>query len=105
MILCISMVPVVISAFSLFVLLICVLSLLLLRNLAKDLLILFIFSKNQFLLLFIIAIVFFTSISFISNLIFMISFSSYWLQIFFVLLPLVAFGVGLYCLFVIFLVS
>ena len=33
---------------------------------------LFIFSKNQFLLLFIIAIIFFTSISFISNLIFMI---------------------------------
>ena len=43
-------------------------------NLAKGLSILFIFSKNQLLVLLIFAIVFFVSISFISALTFMISF-------------------------------
>ena len=43
-------------------------------SLAKGLSILFIFSKNQLLVLLLFAIVFFVSISFISALIFMISF-------------------------------
>ena len=74
MIFCISAVSIVISPFSLLILLICVLSLFFLMSLAKGLSILFIFSKNQLLVLLTFAIVFFVSISFISALIFMISF-------------------------------
>ena len=75
-----------------------------LMSLTNGLSILFIFSKNQLLVLLIFAVVFFVSISFISTLIFMISFllltlgfdcSSF-------LVPL---GVRLDCLFEIFLVS
>ena len=72
--LCISAVSVVTSPFSFLILLICVLSLFFLMSLANGLSILFIFSKNQLLFLLIFAIVFFVSISFISALIFVISF-------------------------------
>ena len=73
-ILCISAGSVVISPFSFLILLICVLSLFFLMSLAKGLSILFIFPKNQLLVLLIFAIVSFISFSFISDLIFMISF-------------------------------
>ena len=73
-------------------------------NLANGLSILFIFSKNQLLVLLMFAIVFFVYISFISVLIFMISFLLLTLG-FFVLLSLVALGVRLDCLSEIFLVS
>ena len=74
MILCISAVSVVTSPFSFLIVLIWVLSLFFLMSLANGLSILFIFSKNQLLVLLIFAIVFFASISFICALIFMISF-------------------------------
>ena len=72
--LCISAVSVVTSPFSFLILLIWVLSFFFLMSLANGLSILFIFSKNQLLVLLIFAIIFFLSISFISSLIFMISF-------------------------------
>ena len=72
MILCISVLSVVISPFSLIVLLIWFFCFLM--NLANDLSILFIFSKNQLLALLIFAMVSFVSFSFISALIFMIYF-------------------------------
>ena len=72
--LCISVVSVVTSPFSFLILLIWVLSLFFLVSLANGLSILFIFSKNQLLVLLIFATVFFVSISFLSTLIFMISF-------------------------------
>ena len=68
MILCISAVSVVTSPFSFLILLIWVLSLFFLLRLTKGLSILFIFSKNQLLVLLIFAIVFFVSISFTSAL-------------------------------------
>ena len=74
MIFCVSAVTVVISPFSFLILLIWALSLFFLMTLAKYLSILFIFSKNQLLVLLISAIVFFVSISFIFVLIVMISF-------------------------------
>ena len=61
-------------SFSFLILLIYALSLFFLMSLAKGLSILFTFSKNQLLVLLLFAIVFFVSISFISALIFMISF-------------------------------
>ena len=69
-----SAVSVVTSPFSFLILLIWVLSLFFLMSLANGLPILFIFSKNQILVLLIFATAFFVSISFISALIFMISF-------------------------------
>ena len=74
MILCISAVSFVTSPFSYLILLAWVFSLFFLMSLANGLSILFIFSKNQFLVLLIFAIVFFVSISFIPALIFMMSF-------------------------------
>ena len=59
-------------------------------SLAKGLSILFIFSKNQLLVLLLFAIVFFVSISLISALIFMVSFLLLTLGSF-ILLSLVAF--------------
>ena len=70
----ISVVSVVTSPFSFLILLIWVLSLFSLMSLANGLSILFIFSKNLLLVLLICAIVYFISFSFISDLIFMISF-------------------------------
>ena len=72
--LCISAVSFVTSPFSFLILLIWVLSLFFLMSLANGLSILFIFLRNQLLVLSIFAIVFFVSISVISALIFMISF-------------------------------
>ena len=72
--LCISAVSVVTSPFSFLILLIWLLSLFFLMSLANGLSILFIFSKNQLLVLLIFAAVSFSSFSFISYLIFMISF-------------------------------
>ena len=72
--LCISAVSVVASPFSFLNVLIWVLSLFFLMCLANGLSISFIFSKNQLLVLLMFGIVFFVSISFISALIFMISF-------------------------------
>ena len=99
--LCISVVSVV-TSFSFLILLIWVLSLFFLMSLADGLSILFIFSKNQLLVLLIFAVVFFVSISFISALIFMISVFLLTLG-FFVLLSLIALGVRLGCLFEMFL--
>ena len=73
MILCISVLSVVTSPFSFIILLIQFFSFFLM-NLASGLSILFIFSKNQLLVLLIFAIVFIISFSLISALIFMISF-------------------------------
>ena len=67
---------------------------------ANGLSIFFIFSKNQLLVLLVFAIVSFISFSFISDLIFMMSFLLLTLG-FFVLLSLIALG----CLFEMFLVS
>ena len=64
----------------------------------------FIFSKDQLFVLLIFAIFSFTSFSFVSDLIFMISFLLPTLS-FLVLLSLIALGVRLGCLFEIFLVS
>ena len=73
-------------------------------SLAKGLSILFIFSKNQLLVLLIFVIVFFVSISFISALIFMISFLL--LTLGFLSSSFSSFlSVGLDCLFEIFLAS
>ena len=72
MILCISAVSVVTSPFSSLILLIWVFSLFFLMSLANGFSILFIFSKNQLLVLLIFAIGSFVSFSFISHLIFMI---------------------------------
>ena len=72
--LCISAVSVVTSPFSFLILLIWVLSFFFLMSLANGLSILFIFSKDQLLVLLIFALVFFVTISFISPLIFMTSF-------------------------------
>ena len=74
MVLCISAVSVVTSPFSFLILLIWALSLFFLTSLAKDLSVLFIFSKSQLLVSLIFSVVFFVSTSFISALIFMISF-------------------------------
>ena len=74
MILYILALSVVTSPFSFLILLICIFSLSFLMSLANGLSILFIFSKNQLLVAFIFAIVSFISLSFISDLIFMISF-------------------------------
>ena len=74
MILCISVLSVVISPFSFLILLIGFFSLFFLMSLANGLSILFIFSKNQLLVLLIFAIASFASFSFISALIFMIYF-------------------------------
>ena len=68
------MLSVVISPFSFLILLICFFSLFFLMSLANGLSILFIFSKNQLLVLLVFAIVSFVSFSFISALIFIISF-------------------------------
>ena len=73
-------------------------------SLAKGLSVLIIFSKNQLLVLLIFAIVFFVSISFVYALIFMISFLLLALG-FVCSFSLVPLGVGLDCLFEIFLVS
>ena len=73
MILCISVLSVVISPFSFLILLIWFFSLCLLMSLANGLSFLFI-SKNQLLVLLIIAMVSFVSFAFISALIFEISF-------------------------------
>ena len=74
MILCISVLSIVISPFSFLILLIWFFSLFFLMNLASGLSILFIFLKNQLLVLLIFAIVSFVSFSLISALIFMIYF-------------------------------
>ena len=74
MILCISVLSVVISPFSFLILLIWFFSLFFLMSLANGLSVLFFFSKNQLLVLLIFAIFSFVSFSFISSLIFMISF-------------------------------
>ena len=79
-----------------------VFSLFFLMRLTNGLLILSIFSKNELLVLFIFVIVSFISFSFISNLIFMISFLL--LTLGFVLLSLIALCVRLGCLFKMFLV-
>ena len=71
---CISVVSVVTSPFSFLILFICVFSLLFLVSLARALLILFTFSKNQLLVWLVLSIVFWISILLISSLIFMISF-------------------------------
>ena len=78
-------------------------SLFFLMSLANGLSILFIFSKNQLLVLLIFAIVFFVSVFFISALIFMISFLLLW--VLFVLLSLVPLGLKLDHLFEMFVVS
>ena len=74
MILCISVLSVVISPFSFLILLIWFFSFCFLMSLANGLSMLFIFSKNQFLVLLIIAMFSFVSFAFISVLIFKISF-------------------------------
>ena len=74
MILCISVLPVVISPFSFLMLLIWFFSFCFLMSLANGWSILFIFSKNQLLALLIFTMVFFVSFAFISALIFKISF-------------------------------
>ena len=74
MILCISVLSVVTYPFSFLILLIWFFSLFFLMNLANGLSISFILSKNQLLALLIFATVSFVSFSFISALIFMISF-------------------------------
>ena len=75
MILCISVLSLVISPFSFLILLIWFFFLFFfLMSLANGLSILFIFSKNQLLALLIFAMVSFVSFSFISHLIFVISF-------------------------------
>ena len=74
MILCISVLPVVISPFSFLILLIWFFSLCFLMSSANDLSILVIFSKNQLLALLILSMVSFVSFAFLSALIFMISF-------------------------------
>ena len=74
MILCISVLSVVISPFSFLILLIWFFSLFFLMSQANGFSISFIFSKNQLLVLLIFAIVSFVSFSFISALIFIISF-------------------------------
>ena len=74
MILCISVLSVVISPFSVLILLIWFFSHCLLVSLANGLSNLFIFSKNQLLALLIFAMVSFVSFAFISALIFKISF-------------------------------
>ena len=74
MILCISVLSAVISPFSFPILLIWFFPFFSLMNLANSLSILFIFSKNQLLALFIFAMVSFVSFAFISALIFKISF-------------------------------
>ena len=74
MILCVSVLSVVISLFSFLILLIWFFSLCFLMSLTNGLSILFIFSKNQLLVLLILAIVSFVYFSFISARIFMISF-------------------------------
>ena len=63
-----------VTSFSFMILLIRALSLFFWMSLAKGLSILFIFTKNQLLVSLIFAIVLFVSVSFISALIFMISF-------------------------------
>ena len=72
--LCISVVSTVTFPFSYLILLVWVLSLFVFMTLAIGLSILFMFSKNQLLLLLIFAIALFVSLSFLSALIFMISF-------------------------------
>ena len=74
MILCISVLSVVIYPFSFLISLIWFFSLFFLMSLVNSLFILFVFSKNQLLVLLIFAIVPFVYFSFISALIFMISF-------------------------------
>ena len=103
MILCISLLPVVISPFSFLILLISFFSLFSLMSLANGLSVLFIFSKNQLLVLLIVAIVSFVSFSFIYALIFIISFLLHWGSSF--LLFLVVLGINLGYLFDFFLVS
>ena len=73
-------------------------------SLAKGLSILFIFSKNQLLVLLIFTVVSFISFSFISVLILMISFLLLSLGFFVLFFPVVL-GVKLGCLFDVFLVS
>ena len=73
MILCISVLSVVISPFSFLILLTSFFSLFFLMSLANGVSVLFIFSKNQLLVLLIFAVVSFVSVSIISALIFMIS--------------------------------
>jgi len=73
-------------------------------SLAKGLSILFIFSKNQLLVLLIFTVVSFISFSFISALILMISFLLLSLGFFVLFFPVVL-GVKLGCLFDVFLVS
>ena len=74
-------------------------------SLAKGLSILFIFSKNQLLVLLIFTIVSFTSFSFSSALFFMISYLLLLLSFVVVLLFPVILGVKLGCLVDVFLVS
>ena len=104
MILCISVLSIVISPFSFLILLIWFFSLFFLMSLAYCLSILFIFSKNQHLVLLIFALVSFVSFSFISALIFVIYFLLLTLG-FFISPFLVALGVKLGYLFDFFLVS
>ena len=96
MILCISIVSIVTSPFSFLILLIWILFFFLM-SLTKHLSILFIFSKNQLLVSLIFAVVFCISISFISAMIFMISFLLLTLG-FVCFLSLVALGVRIGCL-------
>ena len=104
MIVCISVLSTVISLFSCLILLIWAFSLFFfLMSLANSFSILFIFSKNQLSVLLIFAIVSFISVSFISTLIFMISFLVLVFGEF--VLFLVASGVRLSCLFDVPLVS
>ena len=74
MILCISVLSLVISPFSFLILLILFFSLCFSMSLATGLSILFIYSKNQLLVLVIFAMVFFVSFALICTLIFKISF-------------------------------
>ena len=104
MILCISVLSVVISPFSILILMIWFFSLCFLMRLANGLSILFIFSKNQLLALLIFAMVSFVSFAFFSALVFKICFLLLKLW-FFISSFLVALGVQLVYLFDFFLVS
>ena len=101
-ILCISMLSVVISPLSFLVVLIWILSLFFLMCLPKGLLHLFIFSKNQLLVSWILRIVLLVSMSFKSALILVISFLLLALGCL-VVVPRVLVGVVLGCLFEMFL--
>ena len=87
LILCISVLSVITSPFSFLILLTLFFSLFFLMSLASGLSNLFIFSKNQLLVLLLFAIVSFTSFSFISALVIMIYFLLLTLGFFVLLFP------------------